>query len=396
VDWGGALGQRIFLVLFFIFFTVLLNQNFDVYFHKQATNPDCWGEYIVITPDLGQGIHDEGSQYDSFIFRSDADDCIRFYDYANLSHLHSFKIPDSLVPLSIPANRGILFALDRRMGILRTLQLIYPNSVQTSKKDITGHPFACFLDVPPALWAQSKGVRAQVAGKPATLLNDFPKTLPKGPNRIIFSGSLFLAESGRYRLINHGKGIFQWQAQGRPVLGAVNLIKGYIPIRLIWNEPPGEPSLNLELVSDTGLHIPLDADHLTPLKVPQGLLAKYFDTEDWKGSPALEQWEPVINYGSGRDFYVNGKSASWEGRLKVVKGGTYQFEVQKDKDAQGWLVIDGKDVILLGEDQSDPVKLLAGSHSFKFYYQAPAFESVNLRWKEPGVGWEIIPSDAFL
>jgi hypothetical protein len=135
--------------------------------------------------------------------------------------------------------------------------------------DPSGNPFLCFFDVPAAIWAQSKGFKVQFNGGPAVVLNNFPRELPTGSGLCVVSGSLFVGEKGRYYLFSHGGEKIQWRVGGRPVRRSVEMKEGYFPIKIIWDKQAGENSLNLEMIGDNGVHIPLDANHATPLEVPQ-------------------------------------------------------------------------------------------------------------------------------
>jgi hypothetical protein len=277
-NWGGRFGEKIFTVLLGIVLIGMTVQNFNIYFNQQGSNLDCWRSYCVIGPALGEAVKEKGPGYDSFVadgFNYQSDYALKFYDYSNLSQLHPFNIQDSLVPLSTPANHGLFFGLASWSGdIVKRLQMLYPQGKLTWEIDPSGSPILCFFDVPAVIWAQSKGLKARFNGKPAVILNDFPQTLPAGPNRAVFTGSLFLNNQGRYRLVNHGTGTVYWQVHGQPVRGWVEMKKGYVPIKIVWNEPVGAASLNLQAIGDHGVTIPLNADHVTPLKV-EGVVAAF-------------------------------------------------------------------------------------------------------------------------
>jgi hypothetical protein len=279
VNWSGRLGEKIFMGLFGIFLVGMTVQNFNIYFNQQGSNLDCWKSYCVIGPALGEAIKEKGPEYDSFVidgFNYQSDYGLKFYDYSNLSQLHPFSIPDSFVPLSTPANHGLFFGLASWSDdIVKTLKMLYPQGKLMWEMDPSGSPFLCFFDVPAAIWAQSKGLKAQFDGKLAVVLNDFPKRLPAGPSRAVFIGSLLVNDPGRYRLVNHGTGTVYWQVRGRPAQRWVEMGKGYVPIKVFWNEPFGAPSLNLEMIGDHGIIIPLNADHVTPLEVPEGILTGF-------------------------------------------------------------------------------------------------------------------------
>ena len=273
VSWGGKFKEKIIGVLLSFVLVLMAFQNFNTYFRLQGSNLDCWRSYCVIGPALGEAVREQGSGYDSFVadgYDYQRDYALKFYDYSNLALLHPFNSPDSLVPLSTPANHGLFFGLESsRRDVVETLQALYPQGKLMWETDPSGSPFLCFFDVPAAVWVRSKGLKGRFNGKPVVLLNDFPQGLPAGPGRAVFSGSLFVSEQGSYHLVYHGTGRVQWKVRGQPVRGWVEMEKGYFPIKIVWDESAGKASLNLEVVGDNGISIPLDADHVTPLEVPR-------------------------------------------------------------------------------------------------------------------------------
>jgi hypothetical protein len=203
--------------------------------------------------------------------------------------------------------------LDRK-GILDLLQTIYPKGISSSALDPDGKPFVYFFEVPPMIWSQSKGLNAQYLGNNGvTMVNNFPQGIPNGPLRAIFWGSISIPQSGIYRLTNKGSGILTWTIGGQRPVGPVLLIKGYYPIRLEWSATSSQDKLEPWISDQNGLvTFPLSADCLTSLQIPQGLLTYYYPSENWTGTPILEQWEPIVNYTNGNDFTVRAGSASWE------------------------------------------------------------------------------------
>jgi hypothetical protein len=396
--WAGKTGERIFLGFLGIALLAMTAQNYDVYFNGQGTNYACWSEYSITESSLGKAIGQKGPGYASFISpRYYNHYSVNFYAYKCLSELKPFKLPDSLVPLSVPADHGLFFGFDSgRTGILEALENLYPQGKVTMQPDPTGHPFLYFFEVSASAWAKCKGVKAQLGTGAVTALNNFPQGIPAGTGRAVFSGDLFVGVKDQYHLVNRGAGTLTWQAMGAPVLGKADLTAGYIPIRLIWTKPAAETNLKAELVGEKGVHIPLNSDNLTVLDVPPGLLARYFDGDDWTGTPSLEQREPLVNYNNGNDFSVRGNSASWEGPLEIKKGGLYQFTLSMDPNDEGRLVIDGRDVIPLEAYGSGHAQLAAGRHSIKIYYRSAGFSSISLLWAKPGEQTlSVIPAKAF-
>ncbi|HVM33088.1 MAG TPA: PA14 domain-containing protein, partial [bacterium] len=396
--WAGKAGERAYGVVLALVLLAMTAQNYDVYFNGQGKSYSCWSEYSITESSLGKAIGQKGPGYASFVSpRYFNHYSVNFYAYKCLPELKPFKLPDSLVPVWVPADHGLFYGFDAgRTGILEALQYLYPQGKVTSELDPAGRPFLYFFEVPAPVWAACKGVKAQLGTGPVTELNAFPRGIPAGSARMVFSASLLVGVKDKYRLVNQGGGTLRWQAPGVTPSGTAELTVGYLPLRLVWVKPAGLTDFKAELVGDSGIHIPLNADNLTILTPPPGLVARYFDSDDWTGTPLLEQREPLVNYNNGNDFSVRGNSASWEGPLRVVKGGLYRFALAMDPNDAARLVVDGKDVIPLQAYGSGQVELAPGRHSIRLDYRSEGFSSLSLLWTPPGEkNFSVVPAEAF-
>ena len=396
-EFWGQKGEWIYLVLLIVPLGLMAAQNFDVYFNKQANNYACWSEYSITESTMGKAIGQHGLAYHSFISpRYFNYYSVDFFAYNCLSQLKPLNIPDTLIPVDCPADQGLFYTMDLdRKGILDLLQSIYPKGISSSALDPNGKPFVYFFEVPSTVWSQSKGLNAQYfRGRGATLVNDFPQGVPSGPLRAVFQGSLYIPQSGTYRLTNKGSGVLTWTIGGQRSAGPVSLIKGYYPIRLVWSATSSQDKLEPWISDQNGLvTFPLGADCLTSLQIPRGLLTRYYSSENWTGTPILEQWEPIVNYTNGNDFTVRAGSASWEGALRVTQSGPYQFLIETSNQAR--LVIDGREIIPMGGRSSVPVELLSGKHHIQMEEQG-GLSDISLYWIKPHqVQRKVIPAEAF-
>jgi 4-amino-4-deoxy-L-arabinose transferase-like glycosyltransferase len=396
----GGKGEILFLVLLAVPLGVMTQQNYDVYFRRQANNQGSWAEYSINETTIGREIAKRGKAYEYYIsprycnFFS-----ILFYSYRWQSQVHSLDLPGTLVPLTASADRGLFFALENgRRGILDTLQKIYPEGKTILPKDPSGQEFVYFFEVPPEAWAKARGLTAEYSNqKGVTQAAQFPKNLPPGPYHASFTGSLYADQTGDYEFLNQGPGSVQWMIDGSAVSGPLKLVKGYHPIQIDWNAPQDARFLSLEMDRGDEKPVALDTTRLTTLRVPRGLLAKYFATSNWQGKVALEQWETTPNYTNGNDFSHHSGSALWEGRLRVPASGDYQFSISTGE--QGGLSIDGNEIIPPGSvgNRTQQVHLEKGVHPLTLFYRSTTpFASCSLYWKKPKAKErEVIPVDAF-
>jgi glucose/arabinose dehydrogenase len=144
-----------------------------------------------------------------------------------------------------------------------------------------------------------------------------------------------------------------------------------------------------------------------------GLLAEYFEIPPSGGDfpaipvgrkPAFARVETAIDHAHvtgefhgtklSRDFLVR-----WTGLLRCAREGLYSFYLESDDGSRlfvdGALVVDnaaGRDM----EQKPDSVLLAAGDRAFRFeYVQRDGPAGVNLQWRPPGGGRQVVPPSAF-
>lgn len=119
-----------------------------------------------------------------------------------------------------------------------------------------------------------------------------------------------------------------------------------------------------------------------------GLKLERFDSQiqfDWKGEGPMSSIDP--------DTF----SVRWTGKIKALGAGEYTFFTTSDDGVR--LYIDGKLVIDNWQDHSatedsGKITLEAGkSYDLKLeFYENQGVAQIELSWKPPGLGKEIIPS----
>jgi len=147
-----------------------------------------------------------------------------------------------------------------------------------------------------------------------------------------------------------------------------------------------------------------------PQETEPGLVAEYFRLdarpETWPTlpagrKPAFVRVEPLVQYAPVLgEFYGTRLSenffARWTGLLQCPEDGLYNFYVESDDGCR--LYVDGELVVDNGEGRSmeqkaDRLTLKAGGHAIRFeYFQAEGAAGVNLQWKTPRGGREILPA----
>ncbi|HEV3028562.1 MAG TPA: DUF6797 domain-containing protein, partial [Planctomycetota bacterium] len=154
---------------------------------------------------------------------------------------------------------------------------------------------------------------------------------------------------------------------------------------------------------------------LTPAgqEAEPGLVAEYYSLdakpESWPSlpagrKPAFVRIEPLIHHAlvTG-EFHGTRLSenffARWTGILRCPEDGLYNFYVESDDGCRLYideeLVIDNADGRAM-DQKADRLKLQAGDHAIRFeYFQADGVAGVNLQWKTPRGGRQVLPAQQF-
>jgi len=141
-----------------------------------------------------------------------------------------------------------------------------------------------------------------------------------------------------------------------------------------------------------------------------GLVAEYYALdarpETWPTlpegrKPAFVRVEPKIQHAlvTG-DFHgtklVENFLARWSGVVRCPEAGLYNFYVESDDGCRlyvdGELVVDNADGRAM-EQKADRITLKTGDHTIRFeYFQGEGVAGVNLQWKTPSGGREVLPA----
>ncbi len=136
-------------------------------------------------------------------------------------------------------------------------------------------------------------------------------------------------------------------------------------------------------------------------EVPRGLLAEYFPSPDFSGTP-VTRTDPQVTFDWGAEAPVagvpaDGFSARWVGRLRVPDRGRYRFVLQADDGARLWvnhdLVVDAWD----GEGlagTSGSATLDEGEVTIRLDYREQAGDAqAALSWSGPGLPLQTLTED---
>ncbi len=124
----------------------------------------------------------------------------------------------------------------------------------------------------------------------------------------------------------------------------------------------------------------------------QGLTARYYSNQDWSGEPTLTLKERVVNTQWPQAAPLPAPfSVEWEGVLRIINYGAYQFFLRAPKNAELYI---GEQKVLAGEGElSDGVVLAKGNHNLRLRVRSGEGQ-ISLAWKSPDGEIEPVPSSA--
>jgi hypothetical protein len=183
---------------------------------------------------------------------------------------------------------------------------------------------------------------------------------------------------------------------GRSASGTLDLLRGYYPVEITLQAPTGPVQFQASLVTPKGTATPLPAESWNSLRIG-GLEASYYPVNEWKGVPALVQWDPMVNFVNGTDFpYTNWQmSVRWKGVLEAPQTGDYEFMANTEEKIG--LILDGRDVIPWNRTpRNGKIHLLKGPHSLVLNFEKILGPTLSLLWRPPMTGtMSPIPNSAF-
>ena len=195
--------------------------------------------------------------------------------------------------------------------------------------------------------------------------------------QVYLDENLLLDEPGEAKLLlaegNHALRVEAEGGQGR--------------VDLYW-QPPGE-SPN---------PIPQQYLYTSPPVTNNGLLGRYYRGLNWAGEPALERIDPSLALYFHITLLRRPYTVEWTGKLEAPTNGTYGFGLESIDDS--WLYIDGQPVTethVHNQYREGQISLTAGWHDITVRYVDKSNHShINLYWRPPASGQEIIPSERLL
>jgi len=158
-------------------------------------------------------------------------------------------------------------------------------------------------------------------------------------------------------------------------------------VGLYW-QPPGEPPNP----------VPQRFLYTTPPVTNNGLLGRYYRGLEWAGEPALEQIDLSLALYFHITLLPRPYTVEWTGKLEAPTTGSYGFGLESIDDS--WVYIDGRLIVethVPNQYREGQTSLTAGWHDISVrYVDRTSHSHINLYWRPPGGGQEIVPPERLL
>jgi hypothetical protein len=324
---------------------------------------------------------------------------LRYMGYRERDSIHLLQWPGDLGPRGTPEGKGKFFVFsDKEAGRWNLVQGLYPGGKGELIRDPWNHAGYYLYEIPPALVDAARGLRAGGRGVSETIR--FVGEKPANRSRLDLRGSYYCAAPDNYRFRFSSPGVRVFLA-GKPLLPGrkVKLLRGFYPIRVVWENPPSILGSPIEMEDPAGLWKPLDPDNLTALEISRGLQGSYFRSDEAGTAPFLEEWDPLVDF-EGLDFpTIPGPFwADWRGKMDAPVAGAYEWKMFTSPSEKARLIIDRKAVTPWEAQPAGSVVLSRGTHLLEVKYQSDGglFSFAVLLWKPPGrEKFDFVPNEVF-
>lgn len=305
--------------------------------------------------------------------------------------------PEVDLPLPPPGGDVLLLLDLHYQGVMDYFRAFYPGLQVEREIGPGGVPLYLRVRIPGEDLVAIQGLRRQVTLADGTVLEDRvpgPEVAVsrEGVARVVLAGSLRIPTSGLYDLQVEPPAA-TLSVDSRPWDGPRYLGRGLHRLRLVWDMPPRGGKVRL-LWRLPGPNSP-GWDPVPPAAVfvveppDQGLLGRYYASENWSGEPIFSQVTPFLLLSWPPEEPLSHPfSATFRGWLRIPVPGTYRFRLDADDGVR--LILDGR---ILGEalvpDRPNQVVVTVpldpGEHSLQIdYFQRGGGSALEFFWQPPG------------
>lgn len=397
-------GTVVFLPVLGIVLIAITAENYHLYFNRQANHYYGWKEYHIEETTIGRRIAEFGDTTDFYLTPYFyGHHTIEFLGYDHQKTTFLYLYPDHLAPSRTAEGRAAAFAFEpEKKPALDYLRSFYPKARVEIVPDLKGDPLFYWLWLSPEEVRSSRGL--SVTGAAFRQAEGFPHVLPEGPFTAVFSGSVYLPNSGDHRFRIDSNAMVSMSVSGRPVVSgeARYFTRGYHPVTFRVTASKGPVRLSVSATNARQGTFDLGIESFTPLVSDRGLRGSYWNDADFKGEPAFERNDPILNFTNGNELIIKDLplTVEWRGTLNVREAGAYEFIAKANDYSE--LEIDGRRLIEFAPEVKREGRakaaLAAGPHDLRIRLKKLEGYGAQyeLLWIPPGKkAPESIPNGAF-
>ncbi|TKJ30050.1 MAG: hypothetical protein CEE40_06525 [Chloroflexi bacterium B3_Chlor] len=388
-----------------IILAVSLAANFDIYFHRQASNESVYYDFDPIQTEVGKYVKAHGR--DNLMLVSQA-----LTSHSDLK-LIPYGVPftaldlNAHLPLRQQVEEDVIYLLElSHSSLIPRLQSLYPDGEYVEHLDRYGRTMFYIYKVEQEQVTATQGLRVayhhgRKFREPAAIervdkVLDFSWDEPPLPPPFSarWQGSLYVPAYGSYTLILEATGSatlrlgeqLELEVDGGRGQESLQLPAGFHAIQLeaVQEDTGGQLRVSWvrpwteEVILSDGLYVPELYGH--------GLLGLYRPGTTWNGEPVMVQLDPFI---APNDVLLSSSySIEWLGKIYIPASGPYIFGTLSDDGS--YLYLDGRLVVDNGGHHGDvykegTIQLEEGFHDVRLlYFQDGGGRKIELYWRPPG------------
>lgn len=392
-------------------------KNIHTYFQVQAKDFAVWNAFSTAETLTARRMAEMGPDYDFHVISLYHNHPVLRFLARSITRYKRLETTDTMPLRESGEREAVLFIDPERRPLFLDAKRYYPGGTfEEFRPPFDGPAVLYYCQLTPE---QIKGIQGLVGryyqgsegeGKPvlerkeAQISFDWEAEAPLPvPFNARWEGVLYIPRYGRYRLGLVAPAEGQANLDENPLLdepGEAELLlaKGNHALRveaeggdgrvdLYW-QPPGEPPNS----------IPQRFLYTTPPVTNNGLLGRYYRGLEWAGEPVLEQIDPSLALYFHITLLPRPYTVEWTGKLEAPVTGSYAFGLESIDDS--WLYIDGQLVVethMPNQYREGQTSLTAGWHDISVrYVDRTSHSHINLYWRPPGGGQEIVPPERLL
>ena len=384
--------------------------NYTVFFDRQAHDDAVWQAFSPVETAVAREVQSKLSTHSLYL-------APRLFYFSPLIFLtyqapsagggglrekpYSMAQPVDDLPLPTISGQDALFLLDTHyQDLMELFTAYYPGATSHMVTGPRGQPLYLSVNVPGSEIVALHGLNGDYGGvtRRDRQLNfswpqDWPAGAPTGP--VTWTGSVRMPHTAQVDFRSEGN--LQVVVDDQAWTGPRLLGKGLHALRITQTDPAAAGRAALFWTQAEAGEQPVPAEALFSVGLPQhGLLATYYNNENWNGPPAFSVISPLVLFAwAETEPWAGPFSTTFSGELEAPVDGSYFFSVNGDDGVR--LTLDGN---VVGEamqpdtanEFNATVTLTAGRHTIRVdHFQRGGGKALELWWQPPNGPRQVVP-----